>query len=56
MIPVVNYERLERLKPPPPTNIPLNANTACIFIIILAVIGLYKRSVDVSQSRSRRYT
>jgi len=56
MIPVVNYERLERLKPPPPTNIPLNANTACIFIIILAVIGLYKRSVDVSHSWSRRYT
>ena len=56
MIPVVNYERMERLRRPPPTNIPLNANTACIVIIIVAVIGLYKRSVDVSQSRSRRYT
>ena len=56
MIPVVNYERMERLRPPPPTNIPLNANTACVVIIILAVIGLYKRSVDVSQSRLRRYT
>lgn len=56
MIPVVNHERLERLRAPPATNIPLNMNTACIVVIILAVIGLYKRSVDVSQSRKQHYT
>jgi len=56
MIPVVNYERLERLKPPPVTNVPLNANTACIVIIILAIIGLYKRHLDVNRPNERRYT
>lgn len=56
MIPVVNYERMERLRPEPYTTIPLNANTACIFIIILAIIGLYKRHIDISQSTKQRYT
>ena len=56
MIPVVNYERMERLRPPPYTTVPLNANTACIAVIILAIIGLYKRHIDISQSRKPHYT
>ena len=52
--PVVDYGRMERLKPPENTVIPLNANTLCLFLIIATVIGLYKRYVDISQDRERR--
>ena len=51
MIPVVDYSRMERLRPPDGTIIPLNANTICIFLIIVTIIGLYKRHID---SRPRR--
>ena len=54
-IPVVDYSRMERLKPPENTVIPLNANTLCLFLIIATVIGLYKRHVDISQDRERRH-
>ena len=53
-IPVVDYSRMERLKPPENTVIPLNANTLCLFLIIVTIIGLYKRRVDISQDRERR--
>ncbi len=53
-IPVVDYSRMERLKPPENTVIPLNANTLCLFLIIVTVIGLYKRHIDISQERGRR--
>lgn len=53
-IPVVDYSRMERLKPPENTVIPLNANTFCLFLIIATIIGLYKRRVDISQDRERR--
>lgn len=53
-IPVVDYSRMERLKPPENTVIPLNMNTLCLFLIIVTVIGLYKRHVDISQDRERR--
>lgn len=53
-IPVVDYSRMERLKPPENTVIPLNANTICLFLIIVTIIGLYKRHVDISQDRERR--
>lgn len=53
-IPVVDYNRMERLKPPENTVIPLNANTICLFLIIATIIGLYKRHVDISQDRERR--
>ena len=53
-IPVVDYSRMERLKPPENTVIPINANTLCLFLIIATVIGLYKRHVDISQERGRR--
>ena len=46
MIPVVDYSRMERLRPPDGTIIPLNANTICIFLIIATIIGLYKRHID----------
>ena len=52
--PVVDYGRMERLKPPENTVIPLNMNTLCLFLIIVTVIGLYKRHVDISQDRERR--
>lgn len=47
MVQVVNYERMERLRPPPITTIPFNLNTICIIIIILAILGLYKRHKDL---------
>ena len=53
-IPVVDYSRMERLKPPENTVIPINANTLCLFLIIATIIGLYKRRVDISQDRERR--
>ena len=53
-IPVVDYSRMERLKPPENTVIPINANTLCLFLIIATVIGLYKRHIDISQERGRR--
>lgn len=56
MVQVVNYERMERLRPPPFTTIPFNLNTICIIIIILVIAGLYKRHVDITQSRVRSGT
>lgn len=57
VLPVVDYKRMERLRPPENTVIPINANTICIFIIIISVIGLYKRHIDISsQSNRRHYT
>ena len=53
--PVVDYSRMERLKPPENTVIPLNMNTLCIFLIIVTGIGMYKRYVDISQYRERRH-
>ncbi len=49
--PVVDYSRMERLKPPESQVIPINANTLCIFLIVATIIGLYKRYID---TRSRR--
>ena len=55
MLPVVNYARLERLKPPPVTPVPLNLNTFCVVLIMVCILCLYKRSSTVSDNR-RRYT
>jgi hypothetical protein len=55
-IPVVNYGRMERLRPPERTSIPMNANTVCIIIIILCILGMYNRAVKISQSREQSYT
>lgn len=52
--PVVDYKRMERLRPPQNTIIPINANTICIFLIIATIIGLYKRHVDLNKPRPRR--
>ena len=53
---VVNYEKMERLRPPPITTIPFNLNTLSIIVIIFSVLLLFKRSVDVKQSRERSRT
>ena len=52
MIPVVDYKRMERLRPPENTVIPLNANTLCIFLILATIIGLYKRHVDTRNTQT----
>ncbi len=52
--PVVDYKRMERLRPPQNTVIPINANTICIFLIIATIIGLYKRHVDLKTPQTRR--
>ncbi len=54
VLPVVDYKRMERLRPPENTVIPINANTLCIFLIIATIIGLYKRHVDLKTPRTRR--
>ena len=56
MVQVVNYERMARLRPEPVTTIPFNLNTLSIVIIILAILGLYKRHVNVKQSREQSRT
>ena len=53
MIPVVDYKRMERLRPPENTVIPLNANTLCIFLILATIIGLYKRHVDIRNPQTQ---
>ena len=55
-LPVVNYGRMERLRPPESTFIPLNANTFCIIFIFLCILGLYKRHTTITQSRKRFHT
>ncbi len=55
MLPVVNYARMERLKPPPVTPVPLNLNTFCVVFIMVCILCLYKRSANISDKR-RRYT
>ncbi|AET84904.1 hypothetical protein FK873_gp234 [Micromonas pusilla virus SP1] len=54
-IPVVNYGRMERLRPPEFTSVPMNVNTFCIVFIVLCVLGLYKRSVNISQRDRQSY-
>jgi len=56
MIPVVNYGRMERLRPPETLSVYTNANTFAIGFIILCILGLYKRYVTISQSREQSYT
>ena len=53
MIPVVNYERMERLKPPPITNIPFNMNTLSMGFIIIGGVFLYRRYIVVKNARER---
>jgi hypothetical protein len=56
VLPVINYGRMERLRPPESTFLPLNANTLCVIFIVLCGLGLYKRSISISQQRVRSYT
>ena len=51
--PVVDYKRMERLRPPENTVIPINANTICVFIILISIIGLYKRHVDLRNPQTQ---
>jgi hypothetical protein len=55
-LPVVNYGRMERLKPAESTQVPLTLNTLCIVFIIIGLLALYKRSVTISQQRGQSYT
>jgi len=56
MVQVVNYERMARLRPAPYTTIPFNLNTLCVIIIIFVCAGLYKRHLDIRQSREQSRT
>ena len=55
-ITVADYARMERLRPPEVTSVQMNLNTLCIVFIIIVVLGLYNRSVTISQRRERFYT
>ena len=52
--PVVDYKRMERLRPQENTVIPINANTICVFIILISIMGLYKRHIDLKNPQTRR--
>lgn len=52
-LPVINHGRMERLRLPDEPA--FSINTACIVVICLVMVGLYKRHVDISQSRERSY-
>jgi hypothetical protein len=56
MIPVVNYGRMARLRPPDASYIPMNANTFAILLIVSCILGLYRRAVIISQARARSDT
>jgi len=52
MIPVVDYERMQRLRcPPSRLSIPFNLNSLCIIFIVLVIVGLYRRALVINQSR-----
>lgn len=40
---VVNYERLERLKPPPFTDIPMDLNTLSVIVMLIVALVLFRR-------------
>lgn len=52
-LPIINYGRMERLRLPEDEK--LNLNTVCIIVLIIICLGLYKRYVDINQSRERSY-
>jgi hypothetical protein len=54
LIPVVNYGRMERLRLPEDTTVPMNLNTLCVLIIILCSLGMYIRYMDINR-RNERY-
>ena len=56
MIQVVNYEKMERLRAPPLTNVPVNLNTLSIIIVIVGLIYMYKRYITIKQSREQSRT
>ncbi len=53
---VVNYERMNRLRPASSTTIPFNINTVSAVMIIITALVLYKRHVNITKSRRRYYT
>jgi hypothetical protein len=55
-LPVVNYARMERLKPPDISPVPVTVNTFCIVFIIICMMAMYKRSMTISQQRQQSYT
>ena len=56
MIPVVNYERMKRLTPPPLTTIPMNLNTISIGCIIIGILVLYRRYITVKSVHEQSRT
>jgi hypothetical protein len=56
MVQVVNYERMARLRTEPYTAIPFNLNTFSVVIIFLTALGLYKRHINIKQSREQSRT
>jgi hypothetical protein len=47
---------MARLRPPEASYVPLNANTFAIAVIILCILGMYRRAVIISQERVRSDT
>lgn len=56
LIPVVNYGRMERLRPAESKTMPMNLNTFCVLFIVVCILCLYKRSSNISQGRAKYKT
>ena len=54
-IPVVNYARLERLKPSENKTVQWNLNTFLVILICVCILCLYKRA-SIIRDKRRRYT
>jgi hypothetical protein len=55
-LPVINYGRMERLRPPVSTTVQMNLNTFCVILIFICVLVMYKRSIGITQERERFHT
>jgi hypothetical protein len=53
--PVINYGRLERLRPVEASSVQLNLNTFCVLLLVVCALYMYKRSVTVNQQREQFY-
>ena len=53
MIPVVNYERMNRLKADPLINVPMNMNTVSVVIIIFGILYMYRRYMIIKNGHSQ---
>lgn len=52
MLPVINYDRLEKLKVDS-NDFKIDMNKICLILFIIIVVFIYKRYVDVNKRRQQ---